>query len=199
MLRKCRNCGDEYQGQPGSTLCPACADKSKKSTYRQRICRQCGKGFPGGPRAWYCPECRLDRRRAADRTYHKEGPQRPLGSADQCKRCGKLYTVESPRQMYCPECSPIATREADRQQGREWYASHVDVDARRQQRREAVAEIPCVICGKLFRPGQGAPVTCSPQCAAEYKKRKYMEWEQAHRDERNTYHKNLRKVKKDEQ
>ena len=72
--RKCPECGTEFFGTTGSTLCPAC-QKSKiaSSTIRERTCIDCGRTFDGGPRAKRCPECRILARKENTAKYHKSG------------------------------------------------------------------------------------------------------------------------------
>ena len=73
MFRICRTCRIEYDGDPGSTLCPSCVKAGRKTTIRDRTCRTCGTTFPGGPRAWYCPDCRADRqKKQAQEAYRRK-------------------------------------------------------------------------------------------------------------------------------
>lgn len=197
MLRICRQCATQYEGDPGSTLCPDCVATGRKSTLRDRVCRTCGATFPGGPRAWYCPTCRLERRRAADREFKHRGTARPLGSIDTCTVCGSAYTVTGSRQRYCPGCATEATRAADRTQALEWYAANGDPAHRRAQRLAGAAPIPCVICGQEFTP-RDASHTCSPSCSKELSRRNTLRYDQDHRRERNAYRCQLRQTKKEE-
>ena len=193
MKRKCLRCGAVYDGRPDSTLCPDCAKKSQDSTHwRPRTCRMCGAEFLGGPRAWYCPDCRAKRKKEQSIRYHKDGPKRPIGSTDICPICGKEYTVMSGNQKYCPDCAPKALAAIDREQSKAWNHEHVDIDTRRSDRHAAAAEIPCVICGKLFRPSIGSPVTCSESCAKEYRCRQMSQYEKEHRKELNQKEKERR-------
>lgn len=184
MLRICRQCATEYDGKPGSTLCPSCVAANKRTTIRDRICRECGKIFPGGPRAWYCPTCRAERTRKQNRKYKAKGTQRPLGSIDLCVICGGEYIVNGSRQRYCPACAPDATKAADRQQALEWYSANGDPDQRRQLRQAHTADLRCVICGKTFKPIDSS-ITCSKECSAALTKRHNAEYERTHREERN--------------
>lgn len=200
MRRICRTCKVEYEGSPGSTLCPSCVREGRKSTIRDRVCRTCGAEFPGGPRAWYCPGCREQRKKAQAHDYHRRkvaGKSRPIGSEDLCEICGKPYTVNSSRQRYCPECAPAAWAEADRQQGREWYAANADPDKRRLTRQAHAAELLCIICGKSYIPTD-ASKTCSPECSAELHRRNASTWESTHRPQRNAYRRELYKQHKED-
>lgn len=200
MIRICRTCKVEYDGDPGSTLCPFCVREGRKTTIRDRTCRTCGNTFPGGPRAWYCPACREDRKKAQKRDYnHRKahGRSRAIGSTDICTICGKPYAVNSGRQRYCPDCAPEAWAEADRQQGRGWYAEHGDPDARRQLRHAHTAELLCAVCGKSFKPADTS-ITCSPACSVELAKRNCAKWERSHKAERNEYRRNRRNKQKEE-
>ena len=197
MRRICRKCQIEYDGDPGSTLCPSCVKEGRSSTIRGRICRTCEQTFPGGPRAWYCPDCRRERKRDQSRGYSRRGPARAIGSIDRCILCGAEYTVNGARQRYCKECALAACREADRIQGREWYAEHGDPNRRRELRIAHTAEIACSICGKLFTP-RGKSVTCSKACSTELAKRYTADWERSHREQRNQYRRELRRKNKEE-
>lgn len=200
MLRICRTCKVEFEGSPGSTLCPSCVKAQKSSTIRDRTCRTCGRVFPGGPRAWYCPECRSERQKEQKRDYHRRscaGKTRPIGSEDLCILCGKPYTVVSGLQRYCPDCAPGALAETDRQQGRAWYAANGDPDARRELRQTHTAELLCVICGKPYRPTSTA-ITCSPACSRELRQRNAASWENSHKEQRNQYRRDRRKAQKED-
>ncbi len=192
MLRICRKCHWEYEGDPGSSLCSSCVAEGKKTTIRSRICKECGCTFPGGPRAWYCPECRIERRRERDRIRYKTGAARPLGSVDRCTICGSEYIVAGGNQRYCPMCSSDAIKAADREQGRAWYAANRDPDLRRKIRQEHTAELRCVICGKPFFP-RDASLTCSPECSAALNKQHCQEYERIHREERNAQRRERKK------
>lgn len=188
MLRICRQCATQYEGAPGSTRCPDCVAKNKKSTVRDRICRTCGITFPGGPRAWYCPGCRAERTREANRRHQRNGPARLLGSTDICTVCGGPYTVTGSRQRYCPNCAPEAIAAVDREQGRRWNAENQPANQRRAQRHAGAATIPCKVCSKLFIP-TGAALTCSPECSMELTRQNRSAYEQQNRKNRNQYHK----------
>ena len=190
MLRICRTCKVEFEGDPGSTLCPACVKAQKSSTIRDRTCRRCGRVFPGGPRAWYCPECRAGRQKDQAREAKRRkaaGKTRCIGSTDICTICGKPYTVASGLQRYCPDCIPAAYAEADRQQGRAWYAANGDPDARRDLRQSHTAELLCIVCGKSYKP-RDSSVTCSPACATTHRREQGRKFETTHREERNIQH-----------
>lgn len=197
MLRICRKCQTEYQGDPGSTLCPACVKEQKKTTIRTRSCRACGAKFSGGPRAWYCPECRRERKQQQGReNYNRKiaGKCRSIGSEDLCTLCGEPYVVASGLQRYCPKCAPQAYAEADRRQALEYYAVHGDPDKRREQRKAQSAELMCVVCGKPYIPAD-ASKTCSPECSAELTRRNTAQWEKTHRDQRRQYRRERYTVK----
>ena len=184
MRRICKYCGQEYDGDPGSSCCPSCAAAQRETTLRTRTCRTCGVTFPGGPRAWYCPDCRAERRREADRRRRRLGTARPLDSTDLCEICGKPYTVEGGRQRYCKACAPEAVRAIDLRQSLAWNQANTTPAQRRQERRTAAATIACVICGKGFVPRTRSK-TCSPACAAELKRQKSAAFEEEHRRQRN--------------
>ena len=199
MLRICRKCNAQYDGDPGSTLCPACVQAARTSTIRDRVCRTCGATFPGGPRAWYCPTCRADRQKTQRREAYRRkvaGNTRALGSEDLCTICGKPYVVASGLQRYCPACAQAAWAEADRQQGREYYVANRDPAARKAQRKACTADLLCVVCGKPYKPTNSAR-TCSPGCSAILQKQHATAWEISHREQRNQYHRELAKAKKE--
>ena len=196
MQRICRQCGTQYQGKPGSTLCPNCVAVNRKNVIRDRTCRGCGAVFPGGPRAWYCPDCRRDRRRAASQRARRNGTARPIGSIDRCEICSGEYTVSSGRQRYCPACAPQAVAAVDREQGRQWHLENGNADRRRDQRRAGTAMIPCKVCGELFAPTDSS-LTCSPNCSREHNRRLAKVWETDHRQQRNDYRRERRARIKD--
>ena len=200
MLRICRICKVEYEGDPGSTLCAACVRAQKSTTIRSRVCRTCGISFPGGPRAWYCPACRADRKKATGRAYHQRaaaGQVRKLGSEDICAICGKPYTVTGGLQRYCPNCAPEAIREADRAAGRAWAAQNAPPEERKALRKAHAAELTCRICCKPFRPHDTSQ-TCSPECSAQLAKVNAANWEKNHKAERNRYHRERLEKNKEE-
>ena len=184
MLRVCKYCGKQYEGDSGGSCCPDCAAAQRKTSLRQRICVSCGISFVGGPAARYCPECRAERIREQKRRFRKHGPARPLGSMDNCILCGKQYIVTGGMQHYCPDCAPIAYRELDRAASLRWQRENTTPEERKKIRKDAAARIPCVICGKPFVPRSYRQVTCSPECAAEQKRRNQTAYEAAHKEAR---------------
>ena len=134
-----------------------------------RICRECGKSFQGGPRAWYCPDCRKKREKARAARYRKDGYQRPLGSTDYCRHCGKPYIVQSGLQRYCKECGEENHKLVDRRQSLDYYRQHKGTINPRRSERRRVPERMCVICGKLFR-SHGRQIVCSEQCRQEWRR-----------------------------
>ena len=151
------------------------------SNLRPRTCRECGRTFPGGPRAWHCPECRAIRSKTHNAIYRKNGPARPLGSTDNCVKCGKPYTINSARQMYCPACAREAVMEVDRRQSLEWYHENAGEynPTRNDRRRKDTAE--CVVCGKVFLCDGTRRNTCSEGCRDRQKK----EWQRIADEKRN--------------
>lgn len=172
MLLICSKCGKEFHGEYGKTLCNACAQESIRNVIRPRTCKTCGITFPGYPNSQYCPDCAVTRQKMRDkarRERRKQGLVRKLGSTDTCIRCGKEYIVEGGMQKYCKDCAAEAIAEKDREQSREWNAQNIDYNERSQMRRDAVACIKCVVCGKEFRPTSGGTITCSDECRARYR------------------------------
>lgn len=194
MRRICKYCGTEYDGAPGSSACPECAARVKRSVVRTRVCRQCGTQFPGGPRAFYCPSCRAMRQVEADRRYRESGAHRPLGSIDRCSVCGRDYVVKSSRQNYCPLCADEAVRKIDRMQALAWSKDNLPPDKRRIERQACAAKIQCVVCGATFVPRSPA-VTCSAACGEILAKRKAAEYEKMNRKQRNMQRRDRRKKK----
>ncbi len=184
MLRICKYCGKQYDGDPGSSCCPQCVVEQRKTSVRQRICVECGRSFCGGPAARRCPECRAERIREQNRRYKREGPQRRRGSTDYCVRCGKPYIVESGTQHYCPECAPGAYRELDRAASLRWERENTTPEERKQVRQAASAERICAVCGKAFVP-RDASITCSKECSRALAKARNAQFEQEHRAARN--------------
>lgn len=56
-LRKCKQCGKTFRGNPDSLYCRDCAKERKKIMIRTRVCQDCGRSFEGMPRSSRCPEC----------------------------------------------------------------------------------------------------------------------------------------------
>lgn len=167
--RKCSLCGAEFDGEKEQRLCPACRAAAKLDTVvRDRVCATCGITFPGGPRAKYCPACRAERKRDADRRHKRTGAQRPLGSTDICTVCGKPYIVTSGLQRYCPDCAAQAVRQKVLPTKRAYAAANKDKNIQRKQQLKDASAI-CAYCGKPYTP-HGPAVTCSPECAKEYKR-----------------------------
>lgn len=189
MKRICQACGRIFNGDPAALKCPDCVKDAKSSTLRDRTCRACGKIFSGGPRAWYCPECRSERQKSQSRQFKarkRAGAVRELGSTDICVICGKPYIVTGGLQRYCPACAPDAVRAIDREQSRAWNDAHTTPEQRKADRRVAAAQIPCVICGKLFTPApdRANAKTCSLSCAQELTRRNQIKFERIHKEKR---------------
>ena len=190
MLRICKYCGKQYEGDPSGSCCPECAAAQRVTTIRDRICRTCGAIFPGGPHAWYCPSCRAERTRKANREHKaraRANKVRKLGSTDYCVVCGKPYVVNGGLQHYCPDCAPDAVRALDREASKAWNQENTTAAQRKEIRKAARAEIPCAICGKMFIP-HNAAITCSKECSRVLQAKSAAEFERRHREERNQYH-----------
>lgn len=186
MKRICKYCGKTYDGDSGSSACPECVEKNKRTTIRQRVCSVCGATFMAGPSSKFCPVCLAERKREQAARRRKNGTARPLGSIDKCLACGKDYVVTGGKQKYCPDCSEREIRKNDRKKSREWNAKNINQDERKEERKAAGAEIPCVVCGKLFVPTTST-LSCSPECRKIYQKRSHAEWEAKNRGKRNAY------------
>lgn len=167
----CKQCGKIYlTDKEDSWLCPECADASKRNVFRQKICAVCGVAFIGYPRSKYCPQCRVEARRKTERDFKKHGPSRPLGSIDLCANCGKEYTVTSGLQRYCPDCAKVVVREKINAAKRKYARDHrEEINAKKADLRKD--RRVCVVCGKSFTSSTPS-VTCSPECAAEYRRQK---------------------------
>ena len=192
MLRICKYCGAQYDGDPGGSCCPDCAAAQRKTSLRPRICTVCGASFMGGPSALYCPPCRWEKRKETDRRHKKTGAKRPLGSVDKCQICGKDYVVIGSRQKFCPECAAEAIRANDRKASLRWNRRNTTPKMRREDRQRASAPIQCAVCGKTFVP-HDASITCSPECSRALHKERLKKFEAEHRDELNAYQRDRRK------
>ena len=193
MRRICKYCGVEFEGDPGASACPNCADRVHRHVIRQRTCRTCGVVFPGGPRAWYCPSCRVERRRQRDREQRQRkaaGTVRQLGSIAYCEACGQPYVVASGIQRYCPDCAPVLLREHKNEQSKAWNAANLKPEERRAVRQASKAEIPCPVCGRMFVP-TGPVQTCSGDCSQALRARSAKDWAERNREARNAYHRTL--------
>lgn len=173
-LKKCKNCGALFKTENSeSYVCPSCAAKRiKESVLQSRTCKQCGISFTGGPRAWYCLTCRAQRQKESCKKYAKKGRKadRPLGSTDQCKKCGKDYIVNSARQKYCSDCSSSAIKAVVREQKKNYYQKNIDkfIEHRNTVRKP---DRICVICGNSIKTPTST-ITCSAACADIHAKRK---------------------------
>lgn len=171
-LRKCKMCGCEFEGERQQRLCPTCRKESRRaSVMRDRECQACGIIFSGSPRARYCPDCRQERKDQARREYmqrkaaHKE---RPIGSTDICQACGKAYIVTGSLQKYCPDCAESAVKAKVLPQKRARAAAHIAENAARKKDLLDQSAV-CAYCGQPYTP-KGPSVTCSEECAREYKR-----------------------------
>ena len=155
---------------------------SIENVVRTRKCRLCGKEFNGGPRAWYCPECREQRRIERDREWKRNKragipANRPIGSIDVCKACGKEYVVTSGKQKYCHGCAHEAVKEVDKQQALEYYDSNKDeINLARYEKRRIKNRI-CVVCGKEFESDGTVRNTCSEECRKKKMQKYHKEYD----------------------
>lgn len=167
----CKNCGKIYlTDKPDSWYCPDCAAESKRNVLCARVCATCGVEFVGYPRSKYCPQCRAEAQREANRRHKRNGAARPIGSVDICENCGKQYTVNGSRQRYCPDCAKGVVGEKVKQAKRQWAEDHRDEIAGQKAEKRKDRRI-CAVCGKPFS-SPTPTVTCSPECAAEQKRRR---------------------------
>lgn len=172
IRRKCKVCGNEFQGKGEQRLCPDCRKKSKQaSVVRPRQCIVCGCIFDGGPSAKYCPPCRADRKRKTDAESLRRkaaGKTRKIGSTDICEVCGKEYVVCGGLQKYCPECSSEAVHQKVLSRKRVKAAEHIVANTARKKEMRMDSAI-CAYCGQSYTP-TSASTTCSAECAREYKR-----------------------------
>ncbi|WP_127580779.1 hypothetical protein [Paenibacillus koleovorans] len=144
-----------------------------------RTCKQCSASFEGGPRAYYCPTCRYERTKIAD-ALHKRKQRagmvsRPLGSTDQCERCGNDYVVAGGLQRFCQTCKPIHAKEYDRDTSIEFYHENKErINPTRNPKRRKRSNI-CAWCQKVFEPVDGR-TTCSDECKRLHTNRNVREW-----------------------
>ena len=170
--RICKNCGSHFAGEGEQRFCPTCRMAARQaSVIRTRQCIQCSTQFEGGPRARYCPQCRTGRQRQQSREYHQRkaaGSVRSLGSVDLCQVCGGEYIVTGALQMYCPACAADAVRDKvlPTKRSRARYHAEEQSARKKELRKESAV---CAYCGALYTPTDAA-VTCSEQCAKEYKR-----------------------------
>jgi len=149
-----------------------------------KICNQCGKEHECYPNARYCPECRVIRQKERAQRMRLYGAMRPLGTKDNCTRCGAEYIVESGLQKYCPKCRQEAYLEMDRIGGMKYYGANSDeINPKRNIRRiETRAEKQPIInthrrkppkkscewCGNIFAHHGTRSKTCSVECKRMY-------------------------------
>lgn len=162
---KCYECGKIYLTDViESYLCPECTQKSKMKFWEstERICIDCGKSFKGHTGSFRCPDCQYLANLERQRKFEKHGPQRKLGSYDNCQRCGKQYVVTNGKQKYCPECAAEAAKENARLAAIKRYHLKVTPEARKEKKRKR--QKICIVCGEPFAY-ENPSVTCSPECA----------------------------------
>lgn len=142
---------------------------------QDRTCRMCGRSFRGGPRAYYCPDCRVVRQREQAAKCKRNGPQRPLGSTDQCEKCGKDYIVVGGLQRFCPECAPQHKKEYDRITSKAFYHANAEriKPIKNERRRQGL--IKCRECGKEFDAQGTRRKDCSDVCRRAYINRRWRE------------------------
>lgn len=157
----CERCGQSFEGDPRSKLCPDCKLVSKRECNRnfkkrdkdgqtrkigsKQICSSCGKSFVlKSTRATLCPDCRA----------LNEQTKRKIGSIHICSTCGKPFVLQNSRSYQCPECCEKAKQPAS-------------------PRSSTKITRVCVICGKSFEiyPSDGARKCCSKKCGAELRTR----------------------------
>ena len=167
---KCKNCGKIFfpNGRE-KYLCDDCAAESKrKSVVRERICKICGTSFMGYPRSFFCPECSKKRKKQQKKIYNQRNPERPLGSVDTCKLCGKQYIANSGMQKYCPECSKEQVQNNIRDHKRKYMAIPKNKEKNNTLKSETRGKrYICAVCGNEFEK-HTTEVTCSPECRKEY-------------------------------
>lgn len=173
--RVCQDCNKIFMGSLQAAYCPECRlIRAKTSVIKERICKDCGKAFMGGPRAWYCPDCRILRGKNSNANFRAKGrrAERPLGSIDHCKVCGKEYVVNSARQKYCPDCAHGAVREIDREASKKWNQDHKEeYFPSRNEKRRAYPK-SCKVCGKIFLSNGSPTQCCSDECRRELKRQR---------------------------
>lgn len=190
----CKYCAKEYDALHGSTACPECVAERKTNVIRQRACRQCGATFPGYPSSKYCPDCRAERKAEEKRRYKRHGANRHLGNIDKCVACGGDYIVTGGAQKYCPKCAPAKYQERDNAKSRDWNRENITPEERQAERVAAKAEIPCVICGKMFKPSHGRK-TCSEECRKKLQKKTAAATEKRNKEARLKYHNDRQRAK----
>ncbi|WP_322354001.1 hypothetical protein [Paratractidigestivibacter sp.] len=167
--RLCRDCGAAFTAETAyQYTCPSCREKNIATTLATRGCCECGKSFVGGPGARYCPDCRAERKKAQNREQRRRGTQRPLGSTDICKACGKEYIVEGGLQKYCPECAPEINRKKMNERNKEWRTKNKEkiYDSRAKKNL-------CCVCGRIIPSTGTVTNVCSEWCKNERDRRRW--------------------------
>ncbi|MBF0290340.1 MAG: hypothetical protein HQM14_21210 [SAR324 cluster bacterium] len=142
----CHQCGKEFIGKsPAQKFCTKwCKTKANpKPKPVMANCKECGKRFKKGNNAKFCSkDC-------SSKYKEKNRPHGHIGSIDNCKKCGKPFTVLSPIHAYCShECCMVK------------YKSTGTKD--------------CKSCGKPFTPKKSyAAKYCSEECRKIGLKRAY--------------------------
>lgn len=185
-LRKCKQCGKTFRGNPDSLYCRDCAKERKKIMIRTRVCQDCGRSFEGMPRSSRCPECSYKKLLLEKKRYNSTPSERPFGSIDRCLLCGKEYVVKSGMQKYCSQkCSRIGYLQSQRERKKE-LRTEKDNDRRKQRRSER--QKVCAYCGKAFW------VSTSSNVCSDYCRQKLKQIQQCKADLKRGYNRNLEKL-----
>lgn len=182
----CKDCGKIFLCSSCDTcLCSDChAAAQKAAQFRSLTCSTCGKEFVGAPSSKYCPVCAREAKRQASAKCKHSMTKRPIGSTDICTVCGKPYIVLSGNQRYCKDCSAAATKAAIAAHKKAYAAAHKEEIAARRKAARIDRKV-CVICGKTF--GGTPSVTCSPECAKEYKHQRQVYFDSKRRNQHSVF------------
>lgn len=203
MIRKCKLCGAEFEGVSRDIKCPACR-KIRENPIRKFTCKVCGVEFESrATRAFYCPECRIDIAKKRDAEHKRRaaaGVTRKIGSKDICVDCGQEYIVEGGLQKRCPECQ----EKEHRRESLERYHEKGGNEQRKERIKNRVeVEIPCIVCGKKFKPFGPQLLCCSPKCSEIHAENLRLAWRKEnidylHQKNREWYEKNKKKERDSE-
>lgn len=186
-VRKCKQCGKAFFGNPDSLYCPNCVEERKRTMIRRtRVCQDCGRTFEGMPRSKRCPDCSYKKKLEDKRRYNSTPSERPLGSIDRCLLCGKEYIVKSGMQKYCSQkCSRIGSLQSQRKRKKEL---RTEKDNKKREQRRSEREKICAYCGKSFW------VSTSENVCSDYCRQKLRQIQQCKYDLQRGYNRNLEKL-----
>lgn len=181
MLRVCKRCGAQFDGDSRDINCPPCR-RIRDSKFKTHICKSCGREFLScGPRTYYCAECAAQRKSEASARYKqrkKAGNVREIGSTDICEMCGAPYEVEGGLQKFCRDCQFKKRNEDSLKR----YYSCGKEQLKKRVNERVIATQNCIICGKPFYQIGDRLLCCSDECSQIHAQNLKDNWREENRE-----------------